>query len=362
MNSKDGVLQHFITIHFRQVFFIKLLHWMGLITGLIIFISGLQVMSRGIRLAASSKIKKRLRILTEKPLMGLLCGIIATMVLQSSSITTVMVVGLVNSELITLKQGISIIVGANIGTTVTAQIIAFPLHEWALPAAAIGILLLLVARLRYKSITGLGKTLLGGSFLFLGLNMMSSSLSPLRESPWIISLLLEAGEIPLRGMFMGAVSTFLFQSSSAVVGIIMAMAVQEIVSLSAGIAIIIGADMGTCITSMIASIGTNLNARRAALAHLIFNVVGAACILPIFHYFTSAVVESSPHVTRQVANAHTMYNIFNAFLIIPFINIYVRFILILTPENRGVINQPKLFREAKHGFVIKLKKTINRHK
>ncbi len=317
-------------------------------------------MSRGLRLAASSKIKERLRILTENPLMGLLCGTIATMVLQSSSITTVMVVGLVNSELITLKQGISIIVGANIGTTVTAQIIAFPLHEWALPAAAIGILLLLLARLTSTSLTSLGKTLLGGSFLFLGLNLMSSSLSPLRESPWIISLLLEAGEIPLRGMLMGAASTFLFQSSSAVIGIIMAMAVQGIVSLPAGIAIIIGADMGTCITSMLASIGTNLNARRAALAHLIFNIVGAFCILPIFHYFTSAVIESSSHVTRQVANAHTMYNLFNALLIIPFINIYTRFILFLTPENKGVGIGSNVFRSSKNCICIKLKKMINK--
>lgn len=299
-------------------------------------------MSRGLKLAASSRIKEKLRILTGNPLLGLISGTVATMVLQSSSITTVMVVGLVNSELITLKQGISIIVGANIGTTITAQIIAFPLNEWALPAAILAVFLLLLARLKSKYLFGLGKTMLGGSFLFLGLNLMSSSLSPLRESPWIISLLMEAGEVPIRGIFMGAVTTFLFQSSSAVIGIIMAMAVQGIVSLPAGIAIILGADMGTCITSMIASVGTNLNARRAALAHLIFNIVGATCMLPFFHYFTLVVMESSSSMTRQIANAHTFYNLFNALLIIPFIHIFTRLIIFLMPGNKDKDIQPKI--------------------
>ena len=313
-------------------------------------------MSRGLKLAASSRVKKSLRIMTENPVLGLISGTAATMVLQSSSITTAMVVGLVNSELITLKQGISIIVGANIGTTITAQIIAFPLNEWAMPVAVLGILLLLLARLKSKSLFGLGKTILGGSFLFLGLNLMSSSLSPLRESPWIISLLIEAGEIPLRGIFMGAVTTFLFQSSSAVVGIIMAMAVQGIVSLPAGIAIILGADMGTCITSMIASVGTNLNARRAALAHLIFNIVGAACILPLFHYFTYVVIESSPFMPRQIANAHTFYNLFNALLIIPFINIFTRFIIFLMPGKNQKETQPKICMKRKGGKLFNFTK------
>ncbi len=291
-------------------------------------------MSRGLKVAASSRVKQGLSLLAGNPLMGLLSGTAATVVLQSSSITTVMVVGLVNSELITLKQGISMIVGANIGTTVTAQIIAFPLSEWVVPVAVLGLLLLLLARLKFKHVLGLGKTLLGGSFLILGLNLMSSSLSPLRESPWIISLLIEAGEVPLRGILMGAMTTFLFQSSSAVIGIIMAMAVQGIVSLPAGIAIILGADMGTCITSMIASVGTNLNARRAALAHLIFNVIGALCMLPLFNYFTYIVMETSSYMPRQIANAHTFYNIFNAIIIIPFINFFTRLIIFLMPGKK----------------------------
>nr|WP_241423121.1 Na/Pi symporter [Candidatus Contubernalis alkalaceticus] len=309
-------------------------------------------MSKGLKEAASYSVKQGLRRLAGNPLMGLMVGTAAAVVLQSSSITTVMVVGLVNSELITLKQGISMIVGANIGTTVTAQVIAFPLHEWAVPAAVLGLIFLLLSRIKSKSIFRLGKILLGGSFLFIGLNLMSSSLSPLRESTWIIPLLIEAGEVPFKGILMGAVTTFFFQSSSAVIAIIMAMAQRGIVSLPAGIAIILGADMGTCITSMIASVGTNLNARRAALAHLIFNVIGAFCMLPFFHYFTHIVMETSSYMPRQIANAHTFYNIFNAIIIIPFINFFTRFIIFLMPGRKeGEIRPTFFFNKGKgHNF------------
>ncbi len=312
-----------------------LVNWLVLVGGVSALISGLHMMSSGLKLTAASKLKKYLNILTNNPLLGALTGAVVTMILQSSSITTIMVVGLVNTGLINFTQGISIIIGANIGTTITAQILAFQLTDWALPITAVGLVFLLLGRFRSPYLWGLGKSLLGAGLLFLGLYMMTTALKPLRESPYILNLLLEAGEVPLQGVLIGALSTFLFQSSGAVIGIIMAMAVQGMVSLPVSIAIILGADMGTCITSMIASIGTDIHARRTAFAHLIFNIIGATCLLTIFNYFTSIVMETSPVITRQIANAHTLYNIFNALIILPFVNIFARFIEYIIPEKKS---------------------------
>ncbi len=311
-----------------------LINWLVLAGGVSALISGLHIMSSGLKFTAATRLKKYLELFTSNPLLGALTGTVATMILQSSSITTIMVVGLVNSGLMDLTRGISIIIGANIGTTITAQILAFQLTDWALPITAIGLVILLLGRSRGAYLFGLGKSLSGAGLLFLGLHIMTTAVKPLRESPYILNLLIEAGEVPLQGILMGALSTFLFQSSGAVIGIIMAMSLQGIVSLPASIAIILGADMGTCITSMIASIGTGIHARRTAFAHLLFNIIGAACLLTIFNVFTSIVMETSSVVTRQIANAHTFYNIFNALIILPFVNIFARFIEYIIPERK----------------------------
>lgn len=308
--------------------------WLQFFAGLTLLLVGFHIMSSGFRLVPTSKIKFYLTKLTGNRILGLLTGTIATMVLQSSSVTTVMVVGLVNSGLLNLTRAIPVIIGANIGTTITAQILAFNLMDWAFPLLCAGFVVLLLTRARIKYLFGLGKAIFGIGLLYLGLNMMSGALKPLRESPLILNLLLEAGEVPLRGILMGALVTFLFQSSSAVIGVVMAMAMQGIVSLPASTAIILGADMGTCITSMIASIGTDINAKRTALAHLIFNIIGAVCLLPLFYLFVNLIRETSPSLIRQIANAHTFYNIFNAVIILPFVNMFAGLIVYITPEGK----------------------------
>ncbi|RQD75408.1 MAG: Na/Pi cotransporter family protein [Candidatus Syntrophonatronum acetioxidans] len=312
-----------------------MVNWWGLTFSLLTFIAGLHIMSSGFKLAAGQKLKDFLKLLTFNPLLGVFTGALVTLILQSSSITTVMVVGLVNTGLLNLKQGISIIVGANIGTTVTGQILSFSLIKSAYPLTALGGVILLLFRSRFKRLRGIGKGLIGLGMLFGGLDGMSLALKPLRESTFILSLLIQAGEVPVKGILMGALSTLFLQSSGAVMGIMLALAMQGIVSLPASISIILGADMGTCITSLIASLGTNIHARRTALAHLIFNIIGAFCLLLIFDPFVTLIKIISSELPRQVANAHTMYNLFNTLIIIPFINQFTRLVTYLIPNGRG---------------------------
>lgn len=307
----------------------------GLLGGIVLLLGGLQLMSHGMKGLAASRLEYYLQACTAHPLAGALAGALVTMLLQSSSVTTVMVVGLVNSGLLDLTRGISIIAGANVGTTVTGQIISLDLDYLVLPLAVGGVLLYGGSRFRGgKGSAGLGKVSLGSSFLFMGLQLMTYALKPLRESHLILQYLLAAGEIPARGILGGALAGFLFQSSSGVMGIIISLSLQGLVTLRAGLALMVGADLGTCVTSLLASLGTNINARRAALAHLMFNLVGCLGILPIFSWFVELLSEPSLSPARQLANAHTAYNIFNVMLIIPFINLFARLVIFFMPEGR----------------------------
>lgn len=315
-----------------------MINWWGLIISLLTFIAGLHIMSSGLKIAAGQRLKGFLKLLTINPLLGVITGALVTVILQSSSFTTVMVVGLVNTGLLNLNQGISIMVGANIGTTITGQILSFSFIEWVLPVTICGIVILLISRYRFKELRGFGAALVGVGMLFGGLHGMSDALKSLRESILIINLLIQAGETPVKGILMGAFSTLILQSSGAVIGIIMALGLQGILTLSASIAIILGADMGTCITSMVASLGTNIHARRAALAHLIFNIIGAICLLLIYNSFLQLVLTTSSQLPRQIANAHTLYNVFNSLIILPFINKFTRLVIYLLPDEKKIKN------------------------
>ncbi len=288
----------------------------GILGGLALFLYGMFVLNEGLQKIAGDKIKLLLEKMTNKPLKGVASGTAATALIQSSSIMTVTLIGLINVGLIKLPQAIAVIMGANIGTTITAQIIAFnPSMIIAFPLICIGALYFFIAKKgNYKYI---GQIILAFGIIFLGMNTMSSSASPLQDSAFFLNLMANIGKIPLLGVLVGAVFTGIIQSSSATTGMVIALGTQNLISLKAAIAIIIGANIGTCVTVLIASIGTSLPAKRAAAAHIIFNIIGALIFIPIIGLFAKLIVFTSPSLVRQIANAHTAFNVLTALILIP---------------------------------------------
>ena len=245
-----------------------------------------------------------------------------------------MIVGFVNAGLMALSQAVSMIFGANIGTTVTAQLVSFRIEELALPAIAAGFLVRFVCE--KKIYRYLGQSIMGFGLLFLGMSIMSEALYPLRDYPAFIEMLASFGRIPLLGILVGALFTILVQSSSASTGVIIALTLQGLINLPSGLALIMGTNIGTCITAILASIGTNLTAKRAALAHIMFNVIGSLVFILFLRPFTSLVMMTASEVPRQVANGHTIFNVGNTLLFVPFLNYFVRFIKWLAPGEEKV--------------------------
>ncbi len=308
---------------------------MQLLGGLALFLYGMSLMASGMQKAAGDRLRKILEFLTSKPIVAVLTGAVATMLVQSSSATTVMVVGFVNAGLMTLKQAVGTILGANIGTTITAQIVSFKVSSLVYPALTIGGLLsMLNSRRLYRYI---GQAILGFGILFLGMNVMSQSMEPLRQNQFFIDLMVSFGRTPMLGVLIGALFTAIIQSSSATTGIVIAMTMQGILSLPAALAITLGSNIGTCVTALLASIGTGLSARRAAVAHLLFNVAGVIIALFFFQPFTNLILLTGVSITRQTANAHTLFNIINTILFLPFINQFVAVVSRLVPGEEAVI-------------------------
>jgi len=288
----------------------------GVVGGLALFLYGMLLLSRGLQKAAGEKLRHWIERLTNNRIKAVGVGALVTAVIQSSSITTVTLVGLINAGLISLQQSIPVIMGANIGTTVTAQLIAFKVGAFALPIIAIGFAIMSLSRRpQYKYI---GQVILGFGILFLGMNTMGAGVKPLRTDPEIIALLTSLGQTPVLGIVAGAVFTAFIQSSSATSGLVISMASEQLLDLPSAIAIIIGANIGTCITVIFASIGATLTSKRAALSHIIFNLIGAAIFFIIFGPFVSLVALTSPDLPRQIANAHVIFNVSTVILMLPF--------------------------------------------
>ena len=301
----------------------------GIIGGLGLFLFGMKLLSEGFQKLAGTRLRQILKFLTNKAVVGILTGALVTGIIQSSSATTVMVVGFVNAGLLALKQAIGVIMGANIGTTITAQIIAFKIDQYALPAIGLGFALFMLARRRAWKFWG--QVLLGFGLLFLGLFIMKQVLGPLKDNPITRQALISFSTNPLLGILAGAIITAVIQSSSATVGLIMAMAFNGLLSFPASIALMLGADIGTTITAQLASIGTNLTARRAAWAHTLFNILGVGYIL-IFVYngwFARFIEFITPgdvdaNILRHIANAHVAFKLLNAAVFLPFIGLLER--------------------------------------
>jgi len=291
-----------------------------LIGGLGLFLYGMDGMSRGLQRIAGDKLKTILQTLTKNRFVGVITGAITTSIVQSSSITTVMVVSFVNAGLMTLLQAIPIIIGANIGTTITAQIIAFRIDSLSLPIIAAGAFLLLFSR--KEKAKAIGETIFSFGTLFYGLFLMSSAFKPLGADGTLQEFFTRFADQPLLGIAIGLIVTTIVQSSSLTIGIAIAIAQNGIITFEQSIPLIIGINIGSTITANIAAITGSYVAKQAARAHFLINIIGALIALIFIHQFQKLTISISPDAgaSRLIANAHTFFNIFTAILVIPFIS------------------------------------------
>ena len=314
----------------------------GLLGGLAIFIFGMNMMSESLQKAAGEKMKKILGILTVNPVMGVLAGTIATAVMQSSSATTVMVIGFVSAGLMTLKQGISVILGANIGTTMTAQLLAFNISDYIFVIIFVGFIVSFV--FKSEKIKSIGQTIFAFGLLFEGIEIMSSVMKPLAASPVFINMIDHVSGMPVLGVLVGTLMTLVVQSSSATIAVLQNFAAQagpdgvsSIIGLTGAIPILLGDNIGTTITALLACIGQSRDAKRTALAHCTFNITGAFLFIwfvkPYAH-FIQAISTKGPEVeviARQIANAHTIFNITMTLIWLPLIWLLVKIVVKILP-------------------------------
>ncbi|CAH2214659.1 Na/Pi cotransporter family protein [Tepidibacter aestuarii] len=311
---------------------------LGILGGLGLFLYGMNLMGEGLQKAAGERLKKIIEMLTSNRFMGVLVGVFVTAIIQSSSATTVMVVGFVNAGIMQLTQAIGVIMGANIGTTMTAQLVSFELTQLAPAAVGIGMVIYLFAT-KQKS-KQLAEILIGFGILFIGMDFMKDAVKPLREFPAFREMLVGFGNNTFLGIFMGFGLTVILQSSSASIGILLALASEGLLPLSSALPILYGENIGTCITAILSSIGATKNAKRAAIMHLIFNLLGSlifALILskPIMRVVTKI---NATDVARQIANAHTLFNIVNVVILFPFAPFIVKLVMKILPETEDENN------------------------
>ena len=311
----------------------------SLLGGLGLFLYGMNLMGESLEKVAGSKMKKIIELLTKNIFMGVLLGAVVTAVIQSSSATTVMVVGFVNAGLMGLPQAVGVIMGANIGTTVTAQIVSFDLTGMAPLALGIGILLYLFAgNEKYKQV---GEVFIGFGLLFTGMESMKLAVSPLAEYKGFTDLLSTFGRYPILGLLLGFGITAIIQSSSAAMGMLVVLASQGLVPLSSALPILYGQNIGTCVTSLISSIGANKNAKRAAMIHLIFNILGTIIFLILLNgIVVKFVVSLDPgNVARQIANVHTIFNIVSTILLLPCNKLIVKLAMRIVPDKEDELEE-----------------------
>lgn len=311
-----------------------------LVGGLGLFIYGIHLMGEGLQNAAGDKLRRVLKALTKNTYLGIMVGAFITAIIQSSSATTVMVVGFVNAGLMSLQQSLGVIFGANIGTTITAQIIAFKLTYMALPAIAIGTCLYLFIHKRFWRFLGL--FILGFGILFLGLQIMTSAVKPLAQNQALKEMFVTFSQNPFLGIATGAAVTGVFQSSSVTTGMVIALASLGLLDLRASIPLIFGCNIGTCVTALLASLGTNITARRAALAHILFNIIITLIFIPTLPFYHKIIMLTSSDIARQVANAHTLFNVAGTIIVAPFVGLYAKIVTRILPGKEiSVDTQPK---------------------
>ncbi len=309
--------------------------FLSLLGGLALFLYGMQMMSSGLEAAAGSKMKQILERLTANRFLGVLVGAAITAVIQSSSATTVMVVGFVNAGMMTLNQAVWIIMGANVGTTVTGLLIALDVGAMAPVFAFIGVVLLVF--IKRPQVQHVGQILAGLGVLFIGMDMMSGSMAPLRDSAAFVSLMSNFSN-PLLGIAFGALFTAVIQSSSASVGILQTLAASGVISFSNAVFVLFGQNIGTCITAVLASVGTSRSAKRATSIHLMFNVIGTIIftIITLIFPLTGLIETMIPGAPKaQIAAMHTIFNIVTTLLLLPLGNMLAKLSVKLLPEQEN---------------------------
>ena len=295
----------------------KLTNLFSMLGGLALFLYGMNMMSNGLEMAAGDKMKTILEKLTSNRILGVLVGALVTAIIQSSSATTVMVVGFVNSGLMSLTSAVWVIMGANIGTTITGQLIAIDITAIAPLIAFIGVAMIVF--FKSQKLDAIGGVIGGLGILFIGMETMSSAMVPLRTMPEFVGLISKF-QNPFIGILVGALFTALIQSSSASVGILQALAKSGVMTLSSSIYVLFGQNIGTCITSVLASIGTSKNAKRTTIIHLSFNIIGTVLFVTISMLFPFADLVQSltpSNVAAQIANVHTIFNVTTTLLLLP---------------------------------------------
>lgn len=320
----------------------------GLIGGLALFLYGMNTMSDALQKTAGERMKKILSFLTKNPIMGALAGALVTAVLQSSSATTVMAIGFVSAGLMTLPQAISVIFGANIGTTMTAQLLAFKLSDYIYPIIFIGFMLQFVGKT--EKLKNIGMVIFSFGLLFEGIEIMGHVMKPLAGSSVFVDLMAEVSSTPVLGVLLGGVMTLVVQSSSATIAVLQNFAAQpaadgvsSVIGLTGAIPILLGDNIGTTITAILASIGQTKNAQRTAIAHSIFNISGSLvclCIIPFFAQFVQYISPSGREIdviSRQIANAHTTFNVVCTLAWLPFIPVMVKIVkAIIRGEDKNL--------------------------
>ncbi len=307
---------------------------LALLGGLALFLYGMQMMSRGLEDIAGNKMKRILERLTSNRFLGVLVGAGITAVIQSSSATTVMVVGFVNSGMMALTQAVWVIMGANIGTTITGQLVALDIGVVAPLIAFAGVAM--VVFLKNERVHHIGKIFAGLGILFIGMGMMSDAMVPLRELPFFVDLMTKFSN-PFLGILVGALFTAVIQSSSASVGILQALAVAGLIDFRAAVFVLFGQNIGTCITAVLASIGANRSAKRTTIIHLTFNLIGtaiftAACLLLPIADWVSAITPDN--MAAQIANMHTIFNVTTTLMLLPFGTYLARLAEKILPDKK----------------------------
>lgn len=317
----------------------------GLLGGLAIFIYGMNMMSECLQKAAGEKMRSILALLTKNPVMGVLAGALTTAVLQSSSATTVMAIGFVSAGFMNLSQAISIIIGANIGTTMTAQIIAFKLSDYIYAIIFVGFIISFLVE--SEKVKNIGQTIFAFGLLFLGIETMGSVMKPLADSPVFTEMIARVSDVPILGVAVGTLMTLVVQSSSATVAVLQNFASQagpdgvtSVIGLAGAIPILFGDNIGTTITAVLASIGQTKDAKRTAVAHCVFNISGTFLFIWFVGPFAKLIQMISPKgpeievISRQIANTHTIFNCVMTLVWVPLIWLMVKIVMRIIPDGR----------------------------
>lgn len=302
--------------------------------GLGLFLFGIRTMGDGLENAAGAKLKRMLEVLTGNRFLAVLVGFVVTAIIQSSTATTVMVVGFVNAGMMSLAQAVGVIMGANIGTTVTSLLIALNFSSVAAAAVLVGVILMLASK--KTVVKNLGAIFTGFGLLFLGIDMMSDSMAPLRESAGFMSFIVTVSESPLRplfGIILGIVMTAVLQSSSASVGVLQTLAMQGLVPLKFSVFVLFGQNIGTCLTALFSTVGAKKNSKRAAVIHLLFNLIGTGIfiLIALLAPYVEWIEKLSPDPMAQIAISHIVFNIVSTVIMFPFANVLVKLSCLLVP-------------------------------